>query len=133
MNALKSIFAWLGRFLEKARTVMLNLGTAFVLIFFTVLIIGAITASGPDVKNPEGAEFVRDKDGNLNGIMKNMIAYGQVWQANPSFNTYDPVKAIITLLQDWNKFLPTLCRGQTVSVSGMTLSREIARFGRSDR
>ena len=41
MNALKSIFAWLGRFLDKARTIMLNLGTAIVLIFFTVLIIGA--------------------------------------------------------------------------------------------
>ena len=54
MNALNSIFACLVRFLEKARTVMLNLGTAFVLIFFTVLIIGAFTASGPDVKDPDG-------------------------------------------------------------------------------
>ena len=54
MNALKSIFAWLGRFLEKARTVMLNLGTAFVLIFFTIVIIGAISSSGPEVKDPSG-------------------------------------------------------------------------------
>jgi len=54
MNALKSIFAWLGRFLEKARTVMLNLGTAFVLIFFTIVIIGAISSSGPEVKDPTG-------------------------------------------------------------------------------
>jgi len=44
MNALKSIFAWLGRFLEKARTVMLNLGTAFVLIFITIAIIGGISS-----------------------------------------------------------------------------------------
>ena len=54
MNALKSIFAWLGRFLEKARTVMLNLGTAFVLIFFTIVIIGAISSSGPEAKDPSG-------------------------------------------------------------------------------
>jgi protease-4 len=54
MNALKSIFTWLGRFLEKARTVMLNLGTAFVLIFFTIVIIGAISSSGPEVKDPSG-------------------------------------------------------------------------------
>ena len=48
MNALKSIFAWLGRFLDKARTIMLNLGTAIVLIFFTIVIIGAISSSGPE-------------------------------------------------------------------------------------
>ena len=54
MNALKSIFAWLGRFLEKARTVMLNLGTAFVLIFLTIVIIGAISSSSPEVKDPSG-------------------------------------------------------------------------------
>ena len=65
MNALKSIFAWLGRFLEKARTVMLNLGTAFVLIFFTVLIIGAITASGPDVKNPDGRVLFINPEGTV--------------------------------------------------------------------
>ena len=40
MNTLKSIFSWLGRFLEKARTVMLNLGTALILIFFAIIIIG---------------------------------------------------------------------------------------------
>ena len=39
MNALKSIFSWLGRFLEKATTVMLNLGTAFVLLIIRTLMI----------------------------------------------------------------------------------------------
>ena len=65
MNALKSIFAWLGRFLEKARTVMLNLGTAFVLIFFTVLIIGALTSSGPKVKDPTGRVLFIDPQGTV--------------------------------------------------------------------
>ena len=54
MNTLKSIFSWLGRFLEKARTVMLNLGTALILIFFGITIIGALTSFGPEIKDPSG-------------------------------------------------------------------------------
>ncbi len=65
MNAIKSIFSWLGRFLEKARTVMLNLGTAFVLIFFTVLIVGALTSSGPKVKDPSGRVLFIDPQGTV--------------------------------------------------------------------
>ncbi|MDC0061900.1 signal peptide peptidase SppA [Pseudomonadota bacterium] len=65
MNALKSIFSWLGRFLEKARTVMLNLGTAFVLIFFTIIIIGALTSSGPKVKDPSGRVLFIDPVGTV--------------------------------------------------------------------
>ncbi len=65
MNAIKSIFSWLGRFLEKARTVMLNLGTAFVLIFFTIIIIGALTSSGPEVKDPSGRVLFIDPVGTV--------------------------------------------------------------------
>ena len=65
MNVLKSIFSWLGRFLEKARTVMLNLGTAFVLIFFTIIIIGAFTSSGPEVKDPSGRVLFIDPVGTV--------------------------------------------------------------------
>ena len=65
MNALKSIFAWLGRFLEKARTVMLNLGTVFVLIFFTIIIIGAISSSGPEVKDPSGRVLFINPEGTV--------------------------------------------------------------------
>ena len=65
MSTLKSIFSWLGRFLEKARTVMLNLGTAFVLIFFTIIIIGAFTSSGPEVKDPSGRVLFIDPVGTV--------------------------------------------------------------------
>ena len=65
MNAIKSIFSCLGRFLEKARTVMLNLGTAFVLIFFTILIVGALTSSGPKVKDPSGRILFIDPQGTV--------------------------------------------------------------------
>src|SRR6056300_637114 len=65
MNALKSIFSWLGRFLEKARTIMLNLGTAFILIFFTIIIIGAFTSSVPEVKDPSGRVLFIDPVGTV--------------------------------------------------------------------
>ena len=65
MNALKSIFAWLGRFLEKARTVMLNLGTAFVLIFITIAIIGGISSSGPETTDPSGRVLYLAPEGTI--------------------------------------------------------------------
>ena len=63
MNALKSIFSWLGRFLDKARTIMLNLGTAFVLIVVTVAIIGGISSSGPDATDPAGRVLILNPKG----------------------------------------------------------------------
>ncbi|MDB4120464.1 signal peptide peptidase SppA [Gammaproteobacteria bacterium] len=65
MNALKSIFSWLGRFLEKARAVMLNLGTAFVLIIITFAIIGGLSSSGPDVNEKDGRVLFIDPTGTL--------------------------------------------------------------------
>ena len=63
MNALKSIFSWLGRFLERARTVMLNLGTAFVLVVITVAIIGVISSAGPDATETEGRVLFLNPEG----------------------------------------------------------------------
>lgn len=62
-----------------------------------------IAGISADIKNPEGAEFVRDDNNKLNGVMKNMVAFGQVWAANPELNNYDPVVAVTSLLNDWNK------------------------------
>ena len=64
MNALKSIFSFLGRFLEKARTIMLNLGTAFVLIFLAFIIFGALT-SGPEIKDPSGRVLLVNPEGTV--------------------------------------------------------------------
>jgi protease-4 len=44
---------------------MLNLGTAFVLIFFTIIIIGAFTSSGPEVKDPSGRVLFIDPVGTV--------------------------------------------------------------------
>jgi len=44
---------------------MLNLGTAIVLIFFTALIIGALTSSGPETKDPSGRVLFIDPQGTV--------------------------------------------------------------------
>ena len=65
VNSLKPIFSWLGRFLEKARIIMLNVVTAFVLIFFAIIIIGALISLDPEVKDPSGRVLVIDPKGTV--------------------------------------------------------------------
>ena len=65
MNKLKSIFSWISRFLEKTRTVMLNIGTALILIFFAIIIMRAITSFGPEVKDPSGRVLLIDPKGTV--------------------------------------------------------------------
>lgn len=55
-----------------------------------------------DIINPDGAEFVKDKNGKLTGVIKNVVAFGQVWQANPKLETVDVIAAITSLLREWN-------------------------------
>ncbi|MBS2100491.1 amidohydrolase [Carboxylicivirga linearis] len=55
-----------------------------------------------DVTNPEGAEFVKDKNGELTGVMKNMASFLQVWMTMPEAQTLDPAKALLALTSDWN-------------------------------
>lgn len=75
----------------------------------------AFEAAGIDsnVENPQGAEFVRDLDGNLNGVMKNMLSFIQVMQSYPKMQSYEPVPALIELLNEW-------------SAEGVTTSSEFA-------
>lgn len=62
MNFFKSIFSWLGRFLEKARMILLNLGTAIVLIFITVAIVGIFSSSEEEI-DPAGKVLIFDPQG----------------------------------------------------------------------
>lgn len=48
-----------------------------------------------EVVNPEGAEFVKDDNGKLTGVMINLVAFMQVWLANPEVKNADPVTGII--------------------------------------
>jgi predicted amidohydrolase YtcJ len=54
-----------------------------------------------DVEDPPGAEFVRDAAGNLNGTMKNNVAFLQVATAAPAMARADPVAALVALLAQW--------------------------------
>ena len=49
------------------------------------------------VENPPGAEFVRNAEGELNGTMKNNVAFLKVFQANPAMKELDPMKSLIDL------------------------------------
>lgn len=56
-----------------------------------------------DVEDPPGAEFVRDADGKLTGIMKNNVAYSRVSGAYPALATTNPTEALIGLLSQWGR------------------------------
>ena len=59
MDTLKSIFAWLGKFLEKTRIVFLNIGTALVLIFLTIGFF-SLWSVGPAPIDKEGKVVILD-------------------------------------------------------------------------
>ena len=63
MSAFTSIFSWLGRFLKKVRSIVLDLGTALVVMFVVIAIIEALAASGPDVEDPSGKALLIDPAG----------------------------------------------------------------------
>jgi len=56
-----------------------------------------------DVENPPGAEFVRDADGKLTGVMNNNVAYSRVSGAYPALATANPVEALVGLLSKWSQ------------------------------
>ena len=47
-----------------------------------------------DIENPEGAEYMRDKNGRLTGAMENLIAFMPVWITNPEAQNAHISKAI---------------------------------------
>lgn len=55
-----------------------------------------------DVGNPPGAEFVRDGEGRLTGVMKNNVSFLKVLSAAPAMGRLDPVTALIDLLSGWS-------------------------------
>ena len=57
-----------------------------------------------DVVNLPGTEFSRDENGKLNGVIKNNVAYLKVWLANPAAQSLDMTEALISLLNDFNKY-----------------------------
>jgi len=64
MNVLKSIFAWLDLFLRKARALILNIGTAFFLIFFVVVFLSGLTSFESEI-DPSGRVLVLNPQGTV--------------------------------------------------------------------
>jgi len=88
-----------------------------------------------DIENPPGAEFVRDKDGKLNGIMKNNIAFLQVLSKYPALSQANPGEAVIGLLEKWSKHgLTTVSElslgGLSQSPADVSIMDEAARSGK---
>lgn len=74
-----------------------------------------------DVKNPEGAEYVRDDEGKLNGVMLNNVAFLPVFNANPALAEVSLSNAVIGLLKDFNRYgVTTTSELSLGAVSGST-------------
>lgn len=88
-----------------------------------------------DVKNPEGAEFVRDKDGKLTGIMKNNVAFIQILNKYPALTEINPTEALIKLLEKFSQYgLTTVSElslgGLSQSEGDLTVMMDAARTER---
>ncbi|MGD1894900.1 MAG: amidohydrolase [Cyclobacteriaceae bacterium] len=57
-----------------------------------------------NIENPPGAEYVRDADGNLNGVIKNNVAFLPIWKSNPKVDKVDLAESITFLLGAFNKY-----------------------------
>jgi len=87
MSALKNFFSWLNSLLEKARVIMLNLGTAFVLIVFTFMIISALSTK-PKFKDPSGRVLLINPE----GIVVDNEVYDAYLPFNVANNTTDQIQ-----------------------------------------
>ena len=65
MDTLKSFASLLSRFLKKVRTILLDLGTALVLLFVVIAIFGALTSSEPDDKDFSGRILLINPQGTV--------------------------------------------------------------------
>ena len=81
MNVLKSIFAWLDLFLRKARALILNIGTAFFLIFFVVVFLSGLKSFESEI-DPSGRVLVL----NPQGTVVDQEVFGANFLANISGN-----------------------------------------------
>ena len=57
-----------------------------------------------DIKNPPGAEYVRDAHGKLTGVIKNNVAFLPIWSANPAAAEIEITDALISLLNEFNRY-----------------------------
>ncbi|WP_245910681.1 amidohydrolase [Pelagimonas varians] len=63
-----------------------------------------VSSIANDVEDPPGGEFVRDADGNLNGVIKNNVAFLRIAENYPAMKEADPVGGLLGLLEKWSEF-----------------------------
>ncbi len=129
MNALKSIFSWIGRFLEKTRIVILNLGTAFILFFFAIIIIGALKSLSTEINDPSGRVLLI----NPKGTVVDQEVFNYEFLINPGTNflmnqiqTRDLIKLIRTAAND-EDIPAVLIDFSSTNFSGPTTAINIAK------
>jgi predicted amidohydrolase YtcJ len=90
----------------------------------------AVAEIPPDIANPPGAEFVRDAKGNLNGVMKNNVAFGQVLLRYPAISTADPVAALLNLATQFNQVGLTTVSEFSLGPADMEMMNATAATGK---
>ena len=103
MNTPKSFFSWIGRFLAKTRIVMLNFGTAIILIFFVIIIIRTLTSFRPKIKDPKGRVLLINPKGTV--VDQEVFNYDFLINLGTTFpvdqiQTRDIVKLIKAVAED---------------------------------
>ena len=103
MNALKTIFSWLGRFLQRVRTILLDLGTLVIVVLLATTIIGALTSFGPEDTDPAGKVLFINPQGVV--VDQEVFNSGSLFDAatdssTDQIQTRDLIKLIRAAAQD---------------------------------
>ena len=127
MNALKFVFSWLNGFLEKARVIMLNLGTAFVLIVLTFVIIGALSTK-PKFTDTSGRVLLINPEGIVvdNEVYGTFFSFNVLDTSTDQIQTRDLIRLIRYAADDRN--IPAvLIDFSSTSFAGPTTAINIAK------
>ena len=127
MSALKIFFSWLNSLLEKARVIMLNLGTAFVLIVFTFIIISALSTK-QKFKDSSGRVLLI----NPKGIVVDNEVYDAYLPFNVANNTTDQIQTrdlirLIRLASEDENIPAVFVDFSSTSFAGPTTAINIAK------
>jgi predicted amidohydrolase YtcJ len=86
-----------------------------------------------DIENPPGAEYVRDANGKLNGVIKNNVAFFPIWLANPAAAKMDLTKALISLLNEFNQYGVTTTSEFSLGATTQSAAEADLLFAASER
>jgi len=92
-----------------------------------------VSGISQDISNPSGAEYVRDENGKLNGVIKNNVAFLPIWLSNPAVKNLNLTDALISLLNDFNKYGITTTSEFSLGASTRSTSEAELLFEASER